>query len=486
MRKLLPVILFALACVGCREYQVADDPSLKLSFSCDTLSFDTVFTQQGSATLQIKVYNRNANALMIDHVGLRDGKAFVVNVDGEQQLTRLKNLQINGGDSLFVFVRVDIDPTASNSSVLVSDMLSFHLTSGVTQSVTLEAYGQDVKRLGKAGGCWYANDYTFTADKPYLLTDTVVIQGTLTMQAGATLYMHRGACLYALGNVQADGTLDKPILIRGDRMDRLFDSVPYLYASGSWNGIYLQSNQGGTTYNLSYMEILSGNVGLYCYSDQTSNLPMLRMDGCRIHNHSLYGLVLMHVDALVTNTIISNCASYCLYCSGGNHEFIHSTIASFYDSTNIRIHSTSKDGSGAVFIDNLSKEQPQTNTSFYNSIITGSKSNQLVVATPFDRYYPGSFIGNYLKTDTLAIPHAERNVYWQKNDTVFRNQSYFVYSDTTKKEQNYKYYDFRLDSLSPAIGIGDSLTAVPYPTDRLGISRALCKPDAGCYQHDEK
>ena len=152
MRKLLPVILFALACVGCREYQVADDPSLKLSFSCDTLSFDTVFTQQGSATLQMKVYNRNANALMIDHVGLRDGKAFVVNVDGEQQLTRLKNLQINGGDSLFVFVRVDIDPTASNSPVLVSDMLSFHLTSGVTQSVTLEAYGQDVKRLSGNGG----------------------------------------------------------------------------------------------------------------------------------------------------------------------------------------------------------------------------------------------------------------------------------------------------------------------------------------------
>ena len=470
MRKLLPVILFALACVGCREYQVADDPSLKLSFSCDTLSFDTVFTQQGSATLQMKVYNRNANALMIDHVGLRDGKAFVVNVDGEQQLTRLKNLQINGGDSLFVFVRVDIDPTASNSPVLVSDMLSFHLTSGVTQSVTLEAYGQDVKRLSGNGGILVLNGYTFTSNKPYLLRDTIIINGDLVFDAGSRLYMHRGTALYAKGNVQANGTLTAPIVISGDRLDQLFDSVPYRYASGSWGGIFLKADTMSRLYNLSYVDILSGNIGLYAYSTRADQLPMLRMDGCRIHNHSLYGLVLMHVDALVTNTIISNCASYCLYCSGGNHEFIHSTIASFYDSTNIRIHSTSKDGSGAVFIDNLSKEQPQTNTSFYNSIITGSKSNQLVVATPFDRYYPGSFIGNYLKTDTLAIPHAERNVYWQKNDTA----------------DVYKYYDFRLDSLSPAIGIGDSLTAVPYPTDRLGISRALCKPDAGCYQHDEK
>ena len=103
-----------------------------------------------------------------------------------------------------------------------------------------------------------------------------------------------------------------------------------------------------------------------------------------------------------------------------------------------------------------------------------------MVATPFDRYYPGTFIGNYLKTDTLAVPHAKHNTYWQKSDTtdVFRNTYY--------KYKEYKYYDFRLDSLSPAIGIGDSLTAVPYPTDRLGVSRALCMPDAGCYQHDGK
>ena len=88
MRKLLPVILFMLACVGCREYQVADDSSLKLSFSCDTLRFDTVFTEQGSATLQLMVYNRNANALLIDRVGLQSGTSFRVNVDGEQEIDK--------------------------------------------------------------------------------------------------------------------------------------------------------------------------------------------------------------------------------------------------------------------------------------------------------------------------------------------------------------------------------------------------------------
>ena len=164
-------------------------------------------------------------------------------------------------------------------------------------------------------------------------------------------------------------------------------------------------------------------------------------------------------------------------CDGGKHEFIHSTIASYFGYTNIRIQSVKKEDMAAVFIDNLSKTAPQTNTSFANCIITGYLPNQVVVATPFDQYYPGTFIGNYLKTDTLRMPHASANVYWQKTDTaaVFVNDFY--------KYKEYIYYDFRLDSLSPAISIGDSLVALPYPTDRNGVSRANLIPDAGCYQH---
>lgn len=479
MRKFLFIIVCACALVGCREYQVSDDPSLRLTFSTDTLRFDTVFTAQGSATAQLLVYNRNASAMIIDRVWLTDGTAFRANIDGEPQLSRLTRLQINGGDSMFVFIRVEIDPLNVNSPVLVADQLHFHLANGTTQDVELEAYGQDVTRIGTVGGgVKEVKDITFTADKPYIIYDTLVVTNTLTIQAGATLYMHSNAAICAMGDVTALGTVDAPILIRGDRTDRLFDSVPYLYAGGGWNGIYLQSDKP-CTYQLAYVDILSGNVGLSCYSTCTGTLPTLRMDGCHIHNHNLYGLLLTHVDALVTNTEISNCASYCVYCSGGTHEFVHSTIASYFGYTNIRIQSIAKEDAAAVYIDNLSKKEPFTNTSFYNCIITGYLKNQLVVATPFDRFYPGTFTGNYLKTDTLTMPHADANVYWQATDTaaVFRNDFY--------KYKEYIYYDFRLDSLSPAIGIGDSLAAVPYPTDRDGISRADRKPDAGCYQHDE-
>ena len=470
--------VFFLTLTGCREYNVSDDPSLRLEFSTDTLSFDTVFTAQGSATAQVLVYNRNACAVLVDRVWMTNGTVFKVNVDGEPALDRLTQLQINGGDSVFVFVRVEIDPTGATMPLLVTDQLHFHLTNGVSQQIELEAYGQDVTRIGRPGiGRVNAGALHLTADKPYLIYDTLVVNGTLTVDAGTRLYMHQGACLYALNDVQASGTQQAPVIIRGDRLDNLFDSVPYLYAGGSWNGIYLISEQAHS-YALNYVDILSGNIGLYCYSPGTGSLSQLQMNGCRIHNHTLYGLVLLNTDATVTNTEISNCASYCVYCAGGTHTFVHSTIASYFNYTSIRIQSVAKEDAAAVYIDNLSKTAPQSVTSFYNSIITGFLKNQLVVATPLDRYYAGAFVGNYLKTDTLAIPHAADNVYWQKTDTanVFVNDFY--------KYKEYVYYDFRLDSLSPAIGIGDSIAALPYPTDRNGVNRAGIKPDAGCYQHE--
>jgi len=118
MRKFLFICICAFGLFSCREYQVSHDPSLRLAFSEDTICFDTVFTEQGSATMQLMVYNPNANAVVIDRVWLEDGEAFRVNVDGEADLTRLKDLTIYGGDSMLVFVRIHPEAMNSNSPFL--------------------------------------------------------------------------------------------------------------------------------------------------------------------------------------------------------------------------------------------------------------------------------------------------------------------------------------------------------------------------------
>ncbi|MGM9837817.1 MAG: hypothetical protein ACI30A_04925 [Paludibacteraceae bacterium] len=480
MKRLYWLIGLVVLLSSCRETIVSDDPALQLTFSKDTVEFDTVFTSIGSSMQRLIVRNDNRNALRINKIWLDNGQYFKVNADGETTLANLTDMELHGGDSMYVFVRVYVNPQNSNSPVLIRDQLRFSVNGNV-QTISLEAYGQDVELIRTKQHKTEYMDMCFSADKPYLIYDTVLVNQTLTFEAGAQLYMHQGASLLAFGNVEAYGTREAPIYIRGDRRDRLFDSVPYAYTAGMWDGFYCTNDKDKpmVKYIFENVNIESGNVGLYCQSERTTDIPYLEMNNCRIHNQALYGLVLQGIDAKVVNTEISNCASYCAYLAGGKHEFIHTTIASYFNATNlVALQSTPRKDVAAVYINNLSKQLPLTETSFFNCIVTGARRNQMVVATPFLQYYAGTFIGNYLKTDTLQIPNAHHNVYWQQeSDTtaIFRN-TYYKYGE-------YRYYDFRLDSLSPARGIGDSITAVEYPIDRVGTARTGSKPDAGCYQY---
>lgn len=479
MKKWLPILCMMMGMVACQQNIVSDDPLLQLDFSHDTVLFDTVFTSMGSSTKRVMVYNPNKHAICIDQVSMREGKHFQINLDGENNLDQLRDITLRGGDSLFLFVRAYIDPLAENSPVLIEDNIAFGVN-GKTQQITLQAYGQNVEKIQGDSGLMVYQHLKLTNQKPYLIYDTVAVAGNLTIEAGATIYMHAGASIYVYGSMTANGTQDYPIIVRGDRTDKLFDSVPYRMASGQWDGIYLLHAKGmmPPMYQLNYVDILSGSVGLYVYSESTGLiLPKLTMKNSRIHNHSIYGLVVQNVDAEVVNCEISNCASYCVYLAGGKHQFVHNTIAAYYGYpyTNLNIHQNIiPEDVAAVYINNLSKNNAKTISSFTNCIITGGRKQSLMVATPLPDYYEGRFEGNYLRCDSLDEVFAKNNVYASDSDTmVFRN-TYYLY-------EKYHYYDFHLDSLSPARGIGDSIAALSYPTDREGYRRKL-KPDAGCYE----
>jgi hypothetical protein len=254
-------------------------------------------------------------------------------------------------------------------------------------------------------------------------------------------------------------------------------------ASGQWEGIYLLNPEGFAppTYTMDYVDILSGTVGLYVYSEaQDTLLPHLYLNNSRIHNHSIYGLIVQNAHADVVNCEISNCASYCVYLAGGKHNFAHNTIAAYYGYpyTDLNIHhNVLADDVAAVYINDLSKNRPRTRSSFFNCIITGGRKNNLVVATPLVDYYEGDFKGNYLRCDSLDKAYAQNNVYATDSDSCVFKNIYYLYKE-------YHYYDFQLDSLSPAQGIADSTIAQIYPVDRWGVSRES-KPDAGCYESRE-
>ena len=491
---LLPIIVMAITMIflsGCRNEQISDDPSLRLTFSQDTLRFDTVFTTVGSATKSVIVYNPNPNAVVISKVTQAERRYFSINLDGENDLSRLTNLRINGQDSLILFVNVYIDPQDKNTPVLVEDAVVFE-TNGNTQTLRLEAYGQDVEKIRSQARKSIFDSYTFTAVKPYLIYDTLLVTGDLVMTPGARLYFHQGASLIAEGSVAigapSSSTPLPPyshILCAPDRIDNLFDSVPYAYSAGGWDGIYIHHQVGGSDeYHIDGLYLISATNGLQIINEDSCDLSPVAcsLTNSRIHNQAGNGLSVRNMDVEVTNTEISNCGQFCVYLMGGKHTFIHSTIAAYFNSTNVRIQSTIHYPlSTAVYVDNADS-LPKVTAEFMNCVITGLGSQNLCWADTIKEDYEGRIFGNYLKTDTLHHPTIgdsrtiHNNVYWTKEDTAQ------VFVNTFFEYQKYDYYDFHLGEFSPARGIADSAVATLYTSDKDGLPRTPSHANAGCYE----
>ena len=459
---------------SCDNEIFSTDPKDKLEFSTDTLTFDTVFTTIGSATSKILIYNRNKTALNISYIGVAGGKgsSFRINVDGSlNENNQFENIEIRANDSMYIFVALTVDPTDSNSPVFIQDSLVF-LTNGVKQNIQLEAFGQDMEVLKNK---YIVNDTVLTTIKPYLVYGNLTIDTakTLTLQPGSKFYFHNNANLIVYGNLRAEGTLDQPITMRGDRLDKLKFATPFPYntVSGQWGGVYLLWNGG--KHVLKHVNMNSGYVGIYFSNDDKNKLPSLEMFDCRVHNFLLYGLVVQNGNVQVMNTEISNTSSYSVYLNGGKHNFIHCTIANYFNNSNVQ--PLSRDKKPAVMIMNLNRIAPME-TAFINCIISGGSENEFSLATRFMDQYKGVFDHSYIrKPDSLKLPQFT-NIRWsEKNDTLFKSTN-FDYEKSTA-------FNFSLDSVSPARGLADKTIATQYPLDLNGNNRLEDgEPDVGAYE----
>ena len=133
---------------SCRkENSLSTNPNHKLSFSTETVMFDTVFTSIGSATHQLKIYNSQQEDLNISEIRLMGGESsrFRFNIDGEYG-TEFRDKRIPAHDSLFSFLNVTIDPNDLRTPFVVEDSVMF-VTNGNTQFVKLVAWGQNARYI---------------------------------------------------------------------------------------------------------------------------------------------------------------------------------------------------------------------------------------------------------------------------------------------------------------------------------------------------
>lgn len=472
IKDLFAILLLSVFIAACSDdADFSSDAGLRLQFSSDTIAFDTLFTETGSPTASFLVYNRNGSSLRINSVEPGGGVAsfFRVNVDG-QYGDNIGDVEVRKGDSIFVFVDVTLDKNNSDTPFLVRDSLVFTLESGIRQYVQLFAYGRDAVVLRSPV---FDGDATL-APGAYIIYDSLTVAegATLTLSAGCELYFHSKAWMKIDGTLVARGTKETPVKFRGDRMDYMFDYLPYDRVPGQWGGIFFSATSNGNI--LDRCDIHSGDYGIYM--EQGDTVPQrLTMTNCMLYNFSnnAFETVAARVD--VSNSLIANAGGNCVKIVGGSVRFVHCTIANFYvwkqRDTALALHNT-LDGCAV----------PLREALFANCIITGSKNDEIMgyLSGFGDSIVGGAnycFVSSLLNTKADDDDESFVNIVWdEKDNSPFAKEQFRLIDNSVYK------YDFHIDSLSSARGIATKEFAVLCPMDLSGVQRPLEQADAGCYQ----
>lgn len=462
-------VVLAILLSSCMDEKFSTNPSHRLSFSTDTVSFDTIFSTIGSSTQLMKVYNRNSESLMFS-VRLADkaNSGFRINVDGQNDVgvTEFSGVSIRGNDSLYIWVELTAKMQNSNAIGLIKDSLVF-TTNGVKQDVKLIAYGRDATMLHSPV---IASDTTFTDYRPIIVYDSLVIAegATLTCGPGTELYFHDKAGCVVRGRLLAKGENGREVVFRGDRTDRLFPYLPYDRIPGQWGGVKLCSESYDNS--LDYVDIHGGLYGIVCDSSDMTRLKV-SIKNSKISNTTGNNLQMKNCKVVVGNTEISNAGGSCIDMTGGDAMFVHCTVSNYF-AYGIKY-------GVALSLRNVVGETnyPVTNAAFYNCIIAGSSKDEISGGMAEDKSVPYNYSFRYSLINSVQPEEGDVvECLWEKDDK-------FV-----KIDNDNFIYDFRLDSLSKAINIGSLEYSNDYPFDRFGNPRTVDnggdgRPDAGCYEY---
>lgn len=465
--KLLYILLFVctLLTAACSDDDKwTTSPSAGFVFSADTIRFDTIITGQSSSTRTLVAFNHGGDGLRRISARLRDGKQshFRVNVDGQYLHDGLgDDFQVRGKDSMMVRLEVLLPEVGDTIIRHYEDRLIFTLESGVSQEIVLEADGMDVRILrGKV----IDGEETLTKGMPYLIYDSLCVapNATLTLEPGCRLLFHDKVSLHVHGSVRAIGTLEEPIILRGDRMDRMFANLPYDNTPNRWGGVHFYGDSHDNI--LEHCDIHSGDYGILCDSTflPTPFMPILSMWNCVIHNIGGTGLALRSTKVEVVGSQISNCLMHCVDILGGDVFMLHCTIAQFF--------AIGAFGQDALYLSNLDEADhlvPIHQAGFVNCVITGFADDVVMGHLASEEDEPCNYLFDHCFLRTVKSDDTERFVECVYDDKELEPnyRDHFVRIDT----RDAFLYDFSPWSNSVICTTGRADYTLDFlPEDRLG------------------
>lgn len=481
MRQILLLLTLittmSLSLTACLDEQTFPTPAdARISFSSDTLDFDTILINRESPTTQFTIYNQSSKGIRITKVAFEgaDKDAFLANVQG-YAIKEGQDITIDcaGKDSVTAFAQFNAQPTDQDQAIKSEADLIVTLANGVSQKVHLVGYSQPVVELK---GEVITQNTTLSATRPFAVYDSLVVKqgATLTIAPGSILLFAPDAGIRVEGTLKAEGTLAQPITMRGNRYDDMFVNQPYDRIDNQWQGIWLTTSSYDN--HIDHCDIHSGNYGIICDSADQSR-PKLKLENSIVHNVRRNGLTINQCQVFVGNSQITNAEANCIDVTGGSSLFVHCTIGWFSPFS-------TRNGHALVFTNHSGDNaRPINQLTFYNSIITGHNSDEIFAYTSDNKSVANNyaFYNCLLNTPEITDDANVQNNVWENRQSAIKQAANFV---------NFDYqsliYDFRLAAESPARYIGDpNITRQYYPNDRLGNPRIVSNnpSDAGCYQY---
>lgn len=321
MKRVFFILIVAFIFFSCKKESFITTSDARLYTSIDTLAFDTVFTTRGSITKSFKIFNDNDQKLRLSQVKLSGGSSspFKINIDGTPAVD-VNDIELNGNDSMYVFVEVNVDPSAAKLPFILRDSIEIDFN-GNKKFVQLQAYGQNaifLKNITLKGNVTWNNIL------PYVILGGIQIDSNavLNILPGTKIFLHADAPFLVDGTLIANGSKEEKIIFSGDRMDADYKDLP-----ASWPGIYCRNTSKNNS--LKFTIIKNAYQGIIALALSGSVSPKLKLSQCIIDNIYDAGILAINTNIYADNCLISNSGSNIQLAGGGDYRFINCTVASY-------------------------------------------------------------------------------------------------------------------------------------------------------------